>query len=145
MGTYATGCGSAILKKGITKEFIEKLIEENKKNKPTEMVVEVDEREISFDESSSHWDGDCTTSYLEIFSPYIQKGELDYFTHEDGSSWKYVFNPENEWWEEKDVNELSEYTTKDLIAELRSRGYTVTKKKAAVKKKSVKNKEEGVA
>ena len=65
--------------------------------------------------------------FLNSLSEYINKGEI-YYSGEDGSIWRFLFNPATSSWLEQSgiaVYDMSEFTDDQLRQELEKRGYSV--------------------
>ena len=85
---------------------------------------------LGFSYSDTHYDEDKIMPFLKLLSPLITEGEM-YMDGEDTDHWRWVFDPEEKWWNEDDgevvYGGLESYDDNDLIKELKRRGYSVRK------------------
>ena len=127
MGYYASGNGSAKLKKDTNIEELRKIIDTMKKNDKIsyELEYDMDETSIDFWESDGHYDEEETETFLNTLIPFITSGSFCFRGDED-AIWRYTFDPERSEWKEEDG--IVTYNDAELIAELEKKGYTVTKK-----------------
>lgn len=70
-----------------------------------------------------------TLEFLDILSPYIKKGTINYSNDKD-KVWKFIFDPKTKMWKQEfgtiDYN-FNSYTDEQMIKELIERGYAVSK------------------
>lgn len=127
MGFYAYGSGTALLKDNIKKEELFGRLDE-KVSDAYRLDYEYDGKETIDITDSENYSEEDIMDFLNILSPYITEGAIEY-TGGDDYHWKFVFDKENEEWDEIEGEvyySLDEFSDEVLIEELKSRGYEVT-------------------
>lgn len=133
MGYYASGSGDATFKDSVNKEMVEKAISDFYKSKEGQKYYSLNYDTDIY--SIEIWDDekyheDDTLTFLEILSPYIKEGCINY-SGEDDCIWRFVFNPKTGKWDEEYadiVYGFESYSDEELIDELLKRGYAVKKR-----------------
>lgn len=128
MGYSVDGSGTVKLKKNLGAEEMQKLIEASKKLESLD-YFDIKEELLSFSEYDSHWHEDDTMKFLNALIPYITEGCVEY-KGEDDCHWRYIYDAESNSWKEEGgriVYGLDSFTTTEIIAELKKRGYGVVK------------------
>ncbi len=128
MGYYASGSGSANLKKGVDVEKLE-----------ADLLRKGNNLEFDFSESKngeqfiSFWDSDKyyedeVLSFLEMLSPSVENGVIEYLG-EDGCTWRFIQDQTGSWREENGrvvyADDLSEFSDDVLKTALEKRGYRI--------------------
>ena len=130
MGYCANAGGSATIIDG-KREDLEKILEDKYGSYSPldyDFFENKDENSIKIYDSEKYYEED-TMEFLETIAPYITKGCLNY-SGEDGSIWRFVFNPDTKKWDEQNAKisyDMSDYSDEQLIEELKKRGYLVSK------------------
>lgn len=108
MGYSASGSGSATLKKGCASE-LKGILEKTVKDPKADFINSFDwdifkntykdeENEvISLSEYDDHWHEEDTMTFLNLLTPHIVDGCIDY-NGEDDCHWRYKFLPSEEGW-----------------------------------------------
>ena len=128
MGFYAYGSGTALLKDNIKKEELFERLDE-KVGDAYCLDYEYDGKETIGITDSENYSEEDIMEFLNILSPCITEGSIEY-TGDDDCHWKFVFDKENEEWDEIEGEvyySLDEFSDEVLIEELKSRGYEVIK------------------
>ncbi len=100
MGYCANGSGSATYKDGVTDEQVKSAIEEAFADRSAWcMDYDAVGKEIAF------WDDDRyhaedTEEFLNVIKPFIKEGCMEY-TGEDGEKWRFIYDPEEDTWNEE--------------------------------------------
>ena len=124
MGYYARGSGDAVLKKGVNKDDLIKILDAITFNDCAEMEYDFDAigttETINFWEYDTHWHEENTMEFLNALIPYIEDGCAEY-TGDDDCYWRYILKDGN--WEVE--NGTVYYSLNDMARELERNGYTV--------------------
>lgn len=126
MGYCASGKGKAKLKQNANIENLTADIERIYGEGSIEWRIQNDT--IIFSDYNSHWHEEFTEQFLDVLSPYVERGCFNY-SGEDENIWRYRFISENEYWlKEKPqiVYGLNDFSDEILIQELENRGYQCT-------------------
>ena len=134
MGYHATGSGSAVFKDNMTTDMIQEHFNNIDLNeyfniRISNIGVNTDHKYIDFEESNGHWNEENTINFLNSLIPFIASGSI-YYTGEDNSVWRYVFDPESYTWRKDDGiidYNFESYTDEQMITELICRGYIISK------------------
>lgn len=130
MGYAARGAGDAVLKKGVDKEALSKILDEILEKNGSDLEYDfseiydfsnIEEKEyIDFWESDSHWHEEDTEEFLNALVPYITEGSAVY-SGDDDCNWRYNFI-DGKW-----INEDGQifYSDKDIIEYLKDKGYQI--------------------
>lgn len=126
MGYCASGKGKAKLKQNANIENLTAYIERIYGEGSIEWRIQNDT--IIFSDYNSHWHEEFTEQFLDVLSPYVERGCFNY-SGEDENIWRYRFISENGYWlKEKPqiVYGLNDFSDEILIQELENRGYQCT-------------------
>lgn len=127
MGYYASGSGDATLKEGMG-DALERAIRDHYKDAYCPIGYDIEPDYINiYDDEKYH--ADETKEFLDILTPFITEGILSY-SGDDDCIWRFVFDYDNQKWNEEDATisyGFEDYSDEELIQELQSRGYKVTK------------------
>lgn len=126
MGYCASGKGKAKLKQNANIENLTADIERIYGEGSIEWRIQNDT--IIFSDYNSHWHEEFTEQFLDVLSPYVERGCFNY-SGEDENIWRYRFISENRYWlKEKPqiVYGLNDFSDEILIQELENRGYQCT-------------------
>lgn len=126
MGYCASGKGKAKLKQNANIENLTADIERIYGEGSIEWRIQNDT--IIFSDYNSHWYEEFTEQFLDVLSPYVERGCFNY-SGEDENIWRYRFISENGYWlKEKPqiVYGLNDFSDEILIQELENRGYQCT-------------------
>jgi len=122
----ASGKGKAKLKQNANIENLTADIERIYGEGSIEWRIQNDT--IIFSDYNSHWHEEFTEQFLDVLSPYVERGCFNY-SGEDENIWRYRFISENGYWlKEKPqiVYGLNDFSDEILIQELENRGYQCT-------------------
>ncbi len=120
MGYYASGSGSAKLKKGTDKEALAKILDGIESGIGFSFYVNGEYDYIDMCHEYEKWYDDETDEFLSALIPYIEDGDMS-FSGEDDCYWRYVFKPEEGKWEyeyARIVYDLSDFSDEELMAEV---------------------------
>lgn len=95
MGYCASGKGKAKLKQNANIENLTADIERIYGEGSIEWRIQNDT--IIFSDYNSHWHEEFTEQFLDVLSPYVERGCFNY-SGEDENIWRYRFISENGYW-----------------------------------------------
>lgn len=126
MGYCAQGNGNATLIEGADINELKVKLSELE----TGISYEFKDNQVEFEEWDDHWHEADTYNFLNTLIPYIESGVANYGSYEDEEPWRYVFNKKDKTWEEEVATvsyNFEGYSDREIIDELKKRGYIVIK------------------
>ena len=124
MGYYANGNGDVALKEKVNRDELREKLDKFIKERVLAIDYDLDDTSMTmyFWEADSRWREENIMDFLNLLTPYITEGCVEY-TGEDDFKWRYILK-NGEWIEQEG---MVYYTLDDMIKELQKQGYEINK------------------